>query len=142
MSAENKALARRFFEEAWNQRKPAVLDQIIASGAIDHDPANPTLPAGPEGQKQLLAKYTTAFPDSQFTIAAIIAEGDLVAVRFSVRGTHQGALDSLAATGKEVNLTGTLILRIAGGKIAEMWNNWDALGLLQQLGIVARAQGA
>jgi steroid delta-isomerase-like uncharacterized protein len=142
MSVENKALARRFFEEAWNQRKPAVLDQIVANGAIDHDPANPTLPAGPEGQKQLLAKYTTAFPDSQFTIGAIVAEGDLVAVRWSVRGIHQGPLEGLAATGKQVNLTGVSFMRIVSGKIAEVWSNWDALGLLQQLGVVARAQGA
>ena len=142
MSAENKALARRYFEEVWNLRKPAVFDEIIANSAIDHDPANPSLPAGPEGQKQLLAKYMGAFPDSRFTLGAIIAEGDLVAVRWSVRGTHQGALEGLAASGKQVNLTGVTFLRIVGGRIAEMWNNWDALGMLQQLGVVARAQGA
>jgi steroid delta-isomerase-like uncharacterized protein len=142
MSAEYKALARRYFEEAWNLQKPAVLDQIIAKSAIDHDPANPSLPPGPDGQKQLFAKYKAAFPDSQFTLGAIIAEGDLVAVRWSVRGTHQGTLEGLAATGKQVNLTGTTTMRVVGGKIAEMWNNWDALGLLQQLGIGARAQGA
>lgn len=69
MSAENKALAR-YFEEVWNLQKPAVLDQIIANGAIDNDPANPSLPVGPEGQKQLFTKYTAAFPDSQFTVGA------------------------------------------------------------------------
>jgi len=142
MSAENKAVARRYFEEVWNQQKPAVLDQIIAKGAIDHDPANPSLPVGPEGQKQLFTKYNAAFPDSRFTVDAIIAEGDLVAVRWSVRGTHQGILEGLAATKKQVNLTGTTTMRIVSGKIAEMWNNWDALGLLQQVGVVARAQGA
>lgn len=142
MSAENKALARRYFEEVWNLQKPAVLDQIIANGAIDNDPANPSLPVGPEGQKQLFTKYTAAFPDSQFTVGAIIAEGDLVAVRWSVGGTHQGTLEGLAATGKQVNLTGTTTMRIVRGKVAEMWNNWDALGMLQQLGVVARAQGA
>jgi hypothetical protein len=62
MSAENKALARRYFEEVWNLQKPAVLDQIIANGAIDHDPANPSLPVGPEGQKQLFTKYMLHFP--------------------------------------------------------------------------------
>ena len=72
----------------------------------------------------------------------MIAEGDLVAVRWSVRGTHHGPLDALGATGKEVNLTGVSFLRIVAGKIAEVWSNWDALGLLQQLGVVARAQGA
>ena len=107
MSAENKAVARRYFEEVWNLLKPTVLNQIIANGAIDHDPANPSLPLGPDGQKQLFTKYTAAFPDSQFKVDAIIAEGDLVAVRWSVRGTHQGTLEGLAATGKQVNLTGT-----------------------------------
>jgi len=106
-------------------------------------PIPPTsLPVGPEGQKQLFTKYNAAFPDSRFTVDAIIAEGDLVAVRWSVRGTHQGILEGLAATRKQVNLTGTATMRIVSGKIAEMWNNWDALGLLQQLGVVARAQGA
>ena len=120
MSAENKAVARRYFEEVWNQQKPAVLDQTIIKGAIDHDPANPSLPVGPEGQKQLFTKYTAAFPDSRFTFEAIISEGDLVAVRWSVRGTHQGTLDNLAATRKQVTLTGTTTMRIIGGKIAEM----------------------
>lgn len=142
MSAENKAVARRYFEEVWNQQRPTVLDQIIAKGAILHDPANPSLPVGAEGQKQLFTKYNAAFPDSRFTVDAIIAEGDLVAIRWMVRGTHQGTLDSLAATKKQVNLTGTTTMRIVSGKIAEMWNNWDALGLLQQLGVVARAKGA
>ena len=124
MSAANKAIVRRLFEEAWNQRKPAVMDEIIALDAIDHDPANPGATPGPEGQKALLAKYTSAFPDSQLSLGEMIAEGDLVAIRWSVRGTHQGELEGITATGRQVDLSGISMVRIAQGKIAEIWINY------------------
>ncbi|PYT17104.1 MAG: hypothetical protein DMG59_08455 [Acidobacteria bacterium] len=142
MSAQNKAIVRRYFEEGWNQRKPAIMDELIAIDAIDHDPANPGVSPGPKGQKELLAKYTSAFPDTKFTLGDLIGDGDLVAVRWTVRGTHRGELQGIAPTGRQVNLTGIMIARIANGKIAETWSNWDALGMLQQLGVAARAEGA
>ena len=142
MSAQNKAIARRLFEEAWNERRPSVMDEIIASDAIDHDPANPDAAPGPDGQKALLAKYTAAFPDTRFTVHDVLAEGDNVAVRWSVTGTHLGALAGIAPTGRHVNLSGLSISRIVDGKIAETWTNWDALGMMQQLQASQRAQGA
>jgi len=142
MSAQNKVIVRRYFEEGWNQRKPAIMDELIAIDAIDHDPANPGVSPGPKGQKELLAKYTSAFPDTKFTLGDLIGDGDLVAVRWTVRGTHRGELQGIAPTGRQVNLTGIMIARIANGKIAETWSNWDALGMLQQLGVAARAEGA
>ena len=142
MSTENKAIVRRYFEEAWNQRKPELIDELVAVNAVHHDPANPGLGPGPKGQKELLAKYTSAFPDTRFTIDSVIAEGDMVALRWSVRGTHQGELEGIAATKRQVSLTGILMAQIANGKIAETWTNWDTLGMLQQLGVVTRARGA
>jgi len=118
------------------------MDELIAIDAIDHDPANPGVSPGPKGQKELLAKYTSAFPDTKFTLGDLIGDGDLVAVRWTVRGTHRGELQGIAPTGRQVNLTGIMIARIANGKIAETWSNWDALGMLQQLGVAARAEGA
>jgi predicted ester cyclase len=97
---------------------------------------------GPKGHKDLLAKYTSAFPDTKFTLGDVIAEGDLAAARWSVHGTQRGEIEGIAATNREVNLTGMIIARIAKGKIAETWSNWDALGMLQQLGVAVRAKGA
>jgi len=84
--------------------------------------------------KQLLSLYITAFPDARFTVEDQIAEGDRVASRYTFRGTHQGELMGIAPTGKQVTVTGMIINRIVNGKSEEGWLNFDALGMLQQLG--------
>jgi steroid delta-isomerase-like uncharacterized protein len=91
---------------------------------------------GPEGVKQIVGVYRAAFPDLHLTIEDLIAEGDKVVVRFTARGTHQGDLMGVAPTGKEVTVTGISIVRIAEGKIVEEWENFDALGMMQQIGAV------
>jgi predicted ester cyclase len=136
MSAENKAVVRRLFEELWNNRKRAPADEIFDASYVHHDPDTPEFGKGPEGQKKILDLYTTAFPDSRFTIEQMIAEGDAVATRWTVRGTHKGDLLGNAPTGKQITLTGSHTCRLVGGKIVESWSNWDALGMFQQLGIV------
>jgi len=135
MSAEeNKMVVRRFFEEAWNQGNLALVDQLVASNSLNHDPANPGFD-GAEGMKQLISTYRAAFPDIHFTIEALIAEGDQVVARWIGTGTHNGTLMGMSATGKRANVTGITINRLAGGKIEESWNNYDTLGMLQQLGV-------
>ena len=135
MSPENnKALVRRFYEEVFNQRNLAVVDEICTSDHQFHNP--PTTLHGREEFKQLLSLYLTAFPDARFTVEDEIAEGDRVASRYTFRGTHQVALMGIPPTGKQVTVTGIIMNRIAGGKSAEGWLNFDALGLLQQLGVV------
>jgi steroid delta-isomerase-like uncharacterized protein len=134
---ENKALARRAFEEAWNKGNLAVLDQLVAADFDGHpQPSDADFGRGPEGQKRFIGMYRAAFPDIQMTIEDMTAEGDRVAVRWTGRGTHTGELMGMPATGKRATVTGILIDRIAGGKIAESWGNFDALGMLQQLGVV------
>jgi predicted ester cyclase len=91
---------------------------------------------GPEGVKQGARGYREAFPDLSMKVEEIVAENDLVAVRWTARGTHKNELFGIAPTGKEATVTGITIDRWAGGKIAESWTNWDTLGLLQQLGAV------
>lgn len=92
--------------------------------------------------------YLTAFPDTHFTIDDMIAEGDRVAIRWTVRATHRGEFEGIAPTGKPVTVTGTMVARIANGKLVEGWQNFDALGLLQQIGAIQqrpatqRARGA
>ena len=88
---ENKAIVRRIFEEVWNQGKLDVIDDIYAADFVDHMPGSPDI-HGPEGFKQFVNMYRTAFPDIKFTIEDQIAEGDKVVNRFTFTGTHKGEL--------------------------------------------------
>ena len=98
MSEQNKAVVRRLFEDVWTNGKLPVIDEIIDRSYVNHDPANPEA-RGPEGYKQLVNKYRTAFPDFRFTIDDLLAEGEKVTARFTARGTHKGSLEGIAPTG-------------------------------------------
>ncbi len=139
MAEENKALVRRWFEDLFNEGNLDVADEIIAPNHLEHDPTLPDLPIGPEGQKQLVNLYRSAFPDARITIEEQVAEGDTVVTRWTGRGTHQGELMGVAPTGNQVTVTGVLISHISEGKIVESWSNYDALGMLQQIGAVPGA---
>jgi len=138
MSEESKTLIRRFVEEAFNRGNLDVADEIYATNFISHEPTGPE-ERSPEYVKQFVNTYRTAFPDGHTTIEDLIAEGDEVAYRWTYRGTHQGEFIGIAPTGKGVIITGITISRISGGRIAEEWNNFDQLGMLQQLGVVPAA---
>jgi predicted ester cyclase len=136
MSTEvNKASVRRFYDEVFNKKNRAVIDEFIAPNHVDHA-APPGMPAGLAGAKQLLGMYLTAFPDFHLTVEDMIAEGDRVVARFTMRGTQQGVFMDIPPTGKQVTVTAIDINRIAGGKSIEHWLEMDTLGLLQQLGVV------
>lgn len=132
---ESKALARKFFE-LYNDNKPGEADKFVAASFVSHDPATPDLPKGPEAFRKILKTYRTAFPDSRFTIDEQIAEGNLVVTRWTAKGTHKGPLRGIAPTNKKVTITGLTMDRIADGKVAESWVNWDAFGMMQQIGAV------
>ena len=136
MLEENKALVQRFVEEAFNKGNLDVADEVYAPRFFSHDPSTPEGERGPEDVKQFVNTYRSAFPDGHTIIEDLIAEGDKVAYRWTYRGTHQGELMGIAPTEKEVTITGITINRISGGKIEEEWNNFDQLGMLQQLGVV------
>lgn len=136
MSAENKALSKRFLEEAFNAGNVAIMDEILADGFVNYDAALPEPSVGIEAAKASVMVYRDAFPDLKITIEEQIAEGDKVVTRWSARGTHQGDLMGIPPTGKQGTVTGITIERITGGKIIESHTNWDTLGLLQQLGVV------
>jgi steroid delta-isomerase-like uncharacterized protein len=136
MSEENKAVARREVEEIFAQGNLDAAEEIYASDYVSHDPASGEI-RGIEGAKQFAAKFRQAFPDLQPTIEDMVAEGDKVVTRFSARGTHQGETEDFGPpTGNRVEITGITIEQFAEGKIVEEWTNYDALGLLQQLGLV------
>jgi steroid delta-isomerase-like uncharacterized protein len=137
MSAEvNKAIVRREVEEIFSRGNLDAADEIYAPDYVGHEPTTPEDIRGLEGAKQYAAVYREAFPDLQVTVEDQIAEGDRVATRFTARGTHQGELEGIAPTGNRVEITGIVISRVADGKIAEDWTNFDALGMLQQIGAV------
>ncbi len=137
MSEENKALARRFLEEAFNEGNLGVVDEIVASDYVLHDPASPEGELrGPEGVKGFVQMYRSAYPDTDITVEEQIAEGDRVVSRWTARGTHQGELLGVPPSGNRVEVSGITIDRFSGGKFAESWTSYDALGMLQQIGAI------
>jgi len=147
MSENNKAIVRRLIEEVWNKGNLSLTDELFAPNYEHHDASSPDFGRGPESEKKRATLYRTAFPDLRLTIEDIIAEGETVMARWSCRGTHKGDLSGIAPTGKQFTISGVSIARIADGKMAEGYVNWDALGLMQQLGVVpelakAKAQAA
>ena len=136
MSTEqNKDLVRRFYEEVFNKKNLAAIDEFVDPHIVEHD-LPPGLPAGSEGTRQFIGMYLSAIPDLHLTAEDIIAEGDKVVVRLTYHGTHRGELMGIPPTGKQATVTGIQVVRIANGRIVENWINFDALGLLQQLGVI------
>ena len=136
VSEENKALVRRSFEEVFNQGNLYAVEEIFASDHVLHDPTSPEEIRGTEGMRDYVGMYRAAFPDLQQTIEDQFAEGEKVATRLTGRGTHQGDLMGIAPTGNRIEAPGIVINRISSGKIAESWANYDAMGMMQQLGVL------
>ena len=130
---QHKAIIRRFFQE-FNH---AAVDELFVAEYVHHDPSlPPDLQHGREAYKQVVRLFLTGFPDLKTTVDGIVAEGDMVACRWTFQGTQQGEMMGLPPTGKRVLGSGMSIHRIVGGKIAEGWFNFDTLGMLQQLGAI------
>jgi steroid delta-isomerase-like uncharacterized protein len=138
---ENKAVVRREFEEIFNHRGNLdAAEEIYAPNYVGHEPAFGDI-QGVESAKQFAASYREAFPDLQSTIEDQVAEGDKVVTRFTSRGTHQGESEDFGPpTGNRIEVTGITFEQFADGKIVEDWTNFDALGLMQQLGLVPEQQ--
>ena len=134
---ENKALARRFRLEVFSQGNIAAIDEICDANWTYHDPSDPqgNWPRGPQGMRQLVNLYRSAFPDLHFTIEEEVAEGDKVVTRWTARGTHKGELMGIPPTGRQATVTGITINRIANGKIVEDWPPSDMMAYLQQVGV-------
>jgi steroid delta-isomerase-like uncharacterized protein len=141
MQEQNKALVRRIFEECWNRGDLTNLDQILSSDYVEHDPADENFGAdfgsGPDYFRKTHQTYRSAFPDLKFEIEDLIAEGDRVVARWTTTGTHRGDLMGISPTGKRTSVKGVSVHRIAGGRIKESWIQWDAFGLMRQLGAIS-----
>ncbi|TME14414.1 MAG: ester cyclase [Chloroflexi bacterium] len=135
LTEENMALVRRYAEEGWGKKNLAVMDELVAPDMVDHNPIGMMdQHQGAEGVKRTILSLQTAFPDFSLTIEEMLADQDKVALRWTIRGTHQGTLMGIAPTGKAVSWSGVNIFRLTGGKIVEESGMADIAGLLQQLG--------
>ncbi len=131
MSEENKDLARRSWEAPENLD---LIDEVYTADVVWHEPDQEI--RGLEQAKQFVTTYKTAFPDMSVTVEDVIAEGDKVVTRVTLRGTHEGEVEEFGPpTGRQVEAQGITIHRIEGGKIVEEWNSYDNLSLIQQLGL-------
>ena len=134
MSQQNKDFVRRWFEEIWNNGRASAVDEMLAANGVIHGLQGAM--RGPAAFKSFHAAYREAFPDVTIHIDDMVAEGDVVAVRWSGTATHNGNGLGFAATQKRIQFTGMGFARIVDGKLAEGWNNFDQLGMFQQLGVV------
>lgn len=145
MFEKHEAVVRRMIEEVWNNRKVDAIDTFFTKDYVNHDPIDPT--SGLEAYRKVVNKYLTAFPDCRIDIDETFSTGDTVVVRWRYSGTQRGQLEGLPPTGRYATGTGISICRFSGDRIREEFANWDALGLMQQLGVVtlpgkAAASGA
>src|SRR5215218_8263598 len=137
MSEENKALTRPSWEivaEGSLDTLEDALKEVYADEIVLHEPGEDV--RGIEGLKQFVSMIRSALPDLRITLEDDIAEGDKVVSRWRAQGTHQGELMGIAPTGNQVRITGITIHRVSGGKIVESWSNYDALGMMQQIGAI------
>src|SRR5215204_6261946 len=125
---ENKAISRRADKELFDRGNLEVADELFAPNFVYHDPASGEDWRGPESVKQYAAMMRAAFPDLYYTVEDQIAEGDNELTRYAAGGTHQGELMGIAPTGERVELRGISIIRINGGKIEEIWENYVRKG--------------
>ena len=139
MSEANKQLIRRWFEEVWNQGRDEAIEEMFDENGIAHglsdDPANPI--KGPRGYRPFYDTLRKAFPNIVVVVEDMVAEGDKVAARCSVRGKHEGEFLGRAATQAPVEFTGITLVRIDRGKIVEAWNNFDFMTMYKQVGHIS-----
>ncbi len=138
---ENREVVRRFFEEFMNEQKLDNVQDYVTRNWVNHDPALTPL-QGYEGAKELVRILTGGFPDMKLKIEDVIAEGDRVAVRFSLSGTHKGSFQGASPTGKKVSASACGIFRIQDGRLAENWVVFDAMSLAKQIGLIPEMERA
>ena len=129
---ENKAAARRFFEDGWNTGDPAHLKAFLADEFVSHNSFNVSIQSSDDYCRGVV-DYRTAFPDLVTTVEDVVAEGDRVVVRGTDRGTHLGEFMGHAASGRSVTTTWIEIFRMESGKAVEGWVETDIKGMVDQL---------
>jgi predicted ester cyclase len=141
----NREVLNRFWTEVWNDNKLDVIDEIFHENFVDHGLAPGLTKQGPEGAKEAVMQFRTAFPDLTLTVDDLLVEGDKVLTRWTAVGTHDGPLNNpqgqIPPTGKKGVVLGMTLNRVEDGKIIEAWDNFDTIGMLQQLGVIPPPPG-
>ena len=131
MDDSNRALALRWFEEVWNHGRREAIGELVSPDVVLHDGGVDT--RGLEGFYPYYDRLRATLSDVHMTIEDTIAEGDRVCVRWSCTARHTGEGFGVPASGTPIAMTGITILRVAGGKLVEGWQNWDMLGMFDQI---------
>jgi predicted ester cyclase len=140
MSAQNKAVMRRIYEELWNQGNFDVLDELVSPDYVGHLPTPPGAPTGRDGLVWLIQTYRSAFPDVHVQIEDQIAEGEKVMTHVIFQGTHENQFMHIAPTGKTISVEAFILTRFENGLNVEGWVGLDRLVLMQQLGAIPAPQ--
>jgi predicted ester cyclase len=127
---DNKTIVRNYLEEVWTKHHHAAVDDYLSPDFAQH---TSNVSSGRAGVRGFFAMLDSALSDLDFALEDVIAEGDKVYWRFTLRARHSGPFIGLAPTGKTITLTGMSIGRLAEGKLVEAWGEQDMLGLMQQL---------
>jgi steroid delta-isomerase-like uncharacterized protein len=143
MSTEdNKTLVRRFYDEVWNLGNTDFAHEVFAEDYVRHDLRPTEALPGPAGQKKIADDFRAAFPDLEVAVDLIIGEEDFVVGRWTASGTHLGPWGALEPTGRRATFSAVNIFRFEDGKVAEIWNHRDDLGLAEQIGAPVHAGAA
>lgn len=136
---DNKALVSRFYEEVWDRGNSDFAFEVFADDYVRHDFRQTDALPGPAGQKKIADDFRAAFPDLRVTIDLIIGDGDFVVGRWTATGTPSEPWGGMEPTGRRVTFSAANIFRFEDGKVAEIWNHRDDLGLREQLGVAVYA---
>lgn len=131
MASSNEVIVRRFFDDLWNTGNLAVTEELVADEHVHH--LGDEELRGPDGVKGAVVWLRTAFPDLRFRLDDVVVDDDRVAVRWTATGTHLGPLSDLSPTGRHVTWTGADWIRLASGRIVELWAITDGGALREQL---------
>jgi steroid delta-isomerase-like uncharacterized protein len=137
---QNKEVVERYLQRAWGDGDWATAEEIVDENIIFHDQVREgDLPPGRDGLRTAMERISQGIPDFVMEIHEMVAEGDIVVIRWSATGTHAGDFNGFPATGRVVTLDAISIVRMKDGHIVEGWQEADRLGLGQQLGMVPKS---
>lgn len=136
MSTEANKLAMHRFTEFINTADEKLAEELIAADAVFHVPGRPEPVRGPAGYMSIVGMMRSGFSDIQWTHGQMVVEGESVAARFTMRGTHDGIFFGVPPTGKKIEVRAMNFYRFSGGKIVEEFGQPDLLSLLQQIGAI------
>ena len=143
MPHDYKALTRRWFDEVWNKAREEGIEEMLDPKVVAHGLADDGEPrVGAEDFRRFYRLFRSGIPDVRIAVDQVIAEGDTTAVRFTAHGTHAGDGMGVKATNRRIRVSGMCMMRWRDGRIIEGWNEFDAAGLMRQIGSPAAAAPA